>query len=297
MYKSKKWLIGIGSFFTLIVLSAPICFYVIDFHNLPRSSDPSDWGTFGDYFGGILNPIISFLTLIVTVIIAISISKIERRNHEESVHNAVLPFFTINADEFYSSDISLNGLSVEMDYYDYNPPKEPANTYDYLSKRFYLKVYNKGLGIATQVHVLFEVNVDALIQLLSIDDEKIKVTVEKTEDEAGRIFVIISINSEYYNYFGSFKIFERNHIRLGVIDIGYEEKIDIPGQIINAFQLFNLIRRIKNINSNFPLFSISFSYKNIHGRSLYSKFRISLIHVNDFKYYSSFIILPSDVAT
>jgi len=29
------------------------------------SSDPGDWGTLGDYFGGLLNPVISFATLVV----------------------------------------------------------------------------------------------------------------------------------------------------------------------------------------------------------------------------------------
>lgn len=42
--------------------------YVVHFafvHHLRISSDPGDWGTLGDYFGGLLNPVVSFATLVV----------------------------------------------------------------------------------------------------------------------------------------------------------------------------------------------------------------------------------------
>lgn len=42
--------------------------YVVHFafvHPARISSDPGDWGTLGDYFGGLLNPVVSFATLVV----------------------------------------------------------------------------------------------------------------------------------------------------------------------------------------------------------------------------------------
>lgn len=42
--------------------------YVVFFafiHHTGISRDPGDWGTLGDYFGGLLNPVISFATLVV----------------------------------------------------------------------------------------------------------------------------------------------------------------------------------------------------------------------------------------
>lgn len=33
-------------------------------HGLPLSKDPGDWGTFGDYFGGVMNPICAYMAFI-----------------------------------------------------------------------------------------------------------------------------------------------------------------------------------------------------------------------------------------
>lgn len=41
--------------------------YVWAFHKLPASENPPAWGTFGDYVGGLLNPLVSTFTLIVAV--------------------------------------------------------------------------------------------------------------------------------------------------------------------------------------------------------------------------------------
>jgi len=37
--------------------------YILNFRSSPISNNPSDWGVLGDYFGGILNPLISLITL------------------------------------------------------------------------------------------------------------------------------------------------------------------------------------------------------------------------------------------
>lgn len=37
--------------------------YVYSFHSYEWSSNPSDWGGIGDYIGGLLNPVISFVAL------------------------------------------------------------------------------------------------------------------------------------------------------------------------------------------------------------------------------------------
>ena len=39
--------------------------YALFFLNAGISSDPDKWGTLGDYFGGLMNPVVSFATLIV----------------------------------------------------------------------------------------------------------------------------------------------------------------------------------------------------------------------------------------
>lgn len=39
--------------------------YVAFFFRSNISSDPGDWGTLGDYFGGVMNPVVSFATLVI----------------------------------------------------------------------------------------------------------------------------------------------------------------------------------------------------------------------------------------
>ncbi len=50
----------IGAF----ALIAYVVFFAL-IHHTEISKDPGDWGTLGDYFGGLLNPVISFATLVV----------------------------------------------------------------------------------------------------------------------------------------------------------------------------------------------------------------------------------------
>ncbi|HEX7904910.1 MAG TPA: hypothetical protein VF487_13620 [Chitinophagaceae bacterium] len=296
MSKRIKWIIRIGSLVVLIAIAAPIYYYVKDFNELPRSANPSDWGTFGDFFGGILNPLISLLTLIVTIIIAVNISRIEKRNHDETVHSPVKPLFTIGTGDFFSSDISINKLSVEKDFYDYTIPQQPAGSHDYLSKQFYLKISNKGLGIATQVSVTFEIDLNELRQLLIIDDPKIKATPgEIKTDEDGRRFIVVSIKSDHFNYQGSFKIWGKERTGLGVLDKKEVEQVVIPSQIMSAFKLHNLIRRLKDNDNPFPTIHVTFNYKNIHEKALESKFRVGFLHIHDYQVYSLYRIVQEQI--
>ncbi|EKA7352461.1 hypothetical protein ACT0L1_004198 [Vibrio vulnificus] len=58
----KYYLLGLGLIFVVI------CFYALFFgviHQFPLSSDTVVWGAFGSYFGGIIGPILSFLTFVI----------------------------------------------------------------------------------------------------------------------------------------------------------------------------------------------------------------------------------------
>lgn len=54
--------------------------YSFTFHKLPYNDNPGAWGTFGDYLGGLLNPLVSGLTLFV----AIQVWQLQRRELEET---------------------------------------------------------------------------------------------------------------------------------------------------------------------------------------------------------------------
>ncbi|MEL1218271.1 hypothetical protein TVA88_04000 [Aeromonas hydrophila] len=46
-----------------IILISLLGVYIKNFYKFPWSEAPSDWGAIGDYFGGLLNPIVSALAL------------------------------------------------------------------------------------------------------------------------------------------------------------------------------------------------------------------------------------------
>jgi len=296
MSKRPKWIIGIASLIALLAIAAPIYYYVKDFHGLQRSSNPPDWGSFGDFFGGILNPIISLLTLIVTIAIAVIIHKIDKRYHDEAVNSPVKPLFTIVSKHFFSADISAIGLSVEKDFYSYKPPQAPAGNNDYLEKLFHLKLSNKGLGVASVVVATFEINLTELRQLLTITHPNITVTPTAiSTDEDGRDFIWLNVASTHFNFQGSIKIWSKENSGLGVIEQGEKVTAFVPSHIISAFKLYNLKRRLDIPVDDFPDIFVTLDYKNIHGKSLIAKFRVGLLHVHDYAAYGVFRVLREHI--
>ena len=55
------WILGIAAVAAFLIV---LGLYISYFKNLSVTNDSATWGTFGDYLGGTLNPIISFLALI-----------------------------------------------------------------------------------------------------------------------------------------------------------------------------------------------------------------------------------------
>lgn len=58
-------LLGGGILAAYVIAALTLGFYFAYFFGSSISSDPSDWGTLGDYFGGLMNPVVSFVTLLV----------------------------------------------------------------------------------------------------------------------------------------------------------------------------------------------------------------------------------------
>jgi hypothetical protein len=59
----NKKLIAFSSVAIVAIVLTPIAFYIWYFRKFEIVSDPQAWGVLGDYFGGILNPIISLASL------------------------------------------------------------------------------------------------------------------------------------------------------------------------------------------------------------------------------------------
>ena len=59
----KWWLLLLPT----AIASSAVLAYAYTFQSLPATQNPSAWGTFGDYMGGLLNPLVSILTLFVAI--------------------------------------------------------------------------------------------------------------------------------------------------------------------------------------------------------------------------------------
>lgn len=77
----------------IVLIIVPIFFYLYKFGSFKFSSDKGEWGTFGDYFGGILNPLIAFLTLGVTVFIAFTFNNYEKKRDQQTQDEADVKAF------------------------------------------------------------------------------------------------------------------------------------------------------------------------------------------------------------
>ncbi|WP_154652581.1 hypothetical protein [Flavobacterium rivuli] len=63
----------------------PVIFFVVNFYSLSVSKDITQWGALGDYFGGILNALFSFLSLIATIYIAYILTNIEEKRNQQNL--------------------------------------------------------------------------------------------------------------------------------------------------------------------------------------------------------------------
>ncbi|MBX7059755.1 MAG: hypothetical protein K1X75_16950 [Leptospirales bacterium] len=105
----KLWIIGaiVGGTYLSTVLV-----YVIHFSAHGVSADPADWGTFGDYLGGVVNPLLSFATF-VGVLLSLYFTHQELQGGRDQPHMEsaiqLLGFYTGRLDTVTGSIISLVG--------------------------------------------------------------------------------------------------------------------------------------------------------------------------------------------
>jgi len=92
MIDNTRRLLNICWTFTAILIVASVGTYVYNFCGRGISESPEQWGQFGDYLGGILNPIISLINLIVLTYLSISISRIEERRNQWTLQELARPF-------------------------------------------------------------------------------------------------------------------------------------------------------------------------------------------------------------
>ncbi len=71
--------------FCIILSFTALISFIINFSDHPLSDKIETWGQFGDYFGGVLNPILSLVNILVFVTLTITIQEITNKNNKESL--------------------------------------------------------------------------------------------------------------------------------------------------------------------------------------------------------------------
>ncbi|WP_394665931.1 hypothetical protein [uncultured Chryseobacterium sp.] len=82
--------------------------YVYNLWGNGISDDPEQWGQFGDYFGGVLNPILTIFNLILVVYLTFKISYLEKNRNKSLLAENVRPL------GLFSFELSKNTLKVNL---------------------------------------------------------------------------------------------------------------------------------------------------------------------------------------
>lgn len=82
-----NFLLKTAIFLSLFLIAIVVGVYIINFYNFPISKNSQTWGTFGDYFGGILNPIIGILNLGALIYITFQIASNEEQRNINGLSN------------------------------------------------------------------------------------------------------------------------------------------------------------------------------------------------------------------
>lgn len=82
-------ILWISSFFAILLIMIP---YIINFYNNGISTDPEIWGQFGDYIGGLLNPVLSLINLIVLTYLSIRLVKNEDDRNKWTLQELTRPY-------------------------------------------------------------------------------------------------------------------------------------------------------------------------------------------------------------
>lgn len=93
-----SWLTKLPIFAGVLALSLVVV-YAFTFRKLPAGENPAAWGTFGDFVGGLLNPLFGFLTLLV----ALRVLQFQRLEFKKTL-DALKQSTEVAARQFQSSE-------------------------------------------------------------------------------------------------------------------------------------------------------------------------------------------------
>ena len=75
----------LASYVFFVLLFLVVGAYYLNFMKSPLSSDPADWGALGDYFGGIINPFLGLINLLILAYLTTYVSKSDGKRHQVEI--------------------------------------------------------------------------------------------------------------------------------------------------------------------------------------------------------------------
>jgi hypothetical protein len=112
---SPKKILKISITINLLLVLLVVFFYICNFKNQDISDKSSDWGTFGDYIGGILNPLIGIMNLVVLIFISFLISDIEsKRSAQELLSQKQFTLYSLKHDSLKELNNILEKVQLEL---------------------------------------------------------------------------------------------------------------------------------------------------------------------------------------
>ncbi|NDI98884.1 hypothetical protein GWA97_07335 [Flavobacterium sp. LaA7.5] len=96
---NNKTLLYILWIVTFIFILVTVGAYILQFNENKISNNPEVWGQFGDYFGGVLNPLLSILNLIILTYLSIRLVKNEDERNKYTLQELARPYGELTFDD------------------------------------------------------------------------------------------------------------------------------------------------------------------------------------------------------
>lgn len=84
---SSRWkeILGAIILFSILLIIGTLVFYWNHFFHCQISEKPSDWGMFGDFIGGTINPLLAVINICITIWLTIIITKFSNINIDKQI--------------------------------------------------------------------------------------------------------------------------------------------------------------------------------------------------------------------
>ncbi len=277
--KRYLWLAG------FIIVAIPVS-YMINFLCRPISGDSGDWGTFGDFVGGLLNPLISLLTLIVTVIIALYLAKNENEKTAASISASYQPQIVAEQTVFYTY------LSDKFQYRKtsgFSKTKNAGLVSNQSPNLFGIDIYNIGLGPAKNVALKYEIDTNVIIASLTamanvFPEPHDRVSIARTPFPPHPDLLFFTYPPHWHSKMLQIPdVIEEEYItHLLNVEISNQPFLYLlPRHVLELYTIFQYywmeqMQQDANQLPTFPMFYLHAKYVDIGNKTINRKFQINL---------------------